>query len=579
MATFTFDGSQSLTTEFNASVDRVILDVALENVASFTENDDTVTLVTTAGVVLTLTSTNFESLTNDNFLSDFNLFFGTDAGDTPATFTAETLALGLDGVDAFTGSANDDLFFGNEGADALVGGGGADRLYGGMGIDAISQTSAGDGSLLVGGLAADVITVNGTFTGSVFTGGAGDGLTGDVTIYGGNGTNDTADGADRIGAEVAVGGSVEIYGNAGNDTVSVLGGGDATIYGGFGNDSIAAAVNQGFVAGGAGIDNITITTTGDAASVTVYGGNGLNDSADGADTLSVTLAGDGHAVVYGNGGNDTVVIGGTAGGQFEIFGGQGNDTIGGAAGGVGSIGSGSSVVGGLGLDVINVELVNSTAAGAGPATVTIYGGNEATDAADGADTITVALTGTGATAQSVEIYGNAGADAITLTGAGAATVFGGQGADTISVGTTADDATGVYTLTGGAGADLFDFANIGATPDFSAATAATVSKITDLNLDADTISFNDSIEVVFDVSANATTGASLSAAAVNAFNTATATSAAAQDAVVLFAYEGNKYLVHADTAAVGADIVATDIDNLVQVTGVTGTLTTSDFVA
>ena len=66
--------------------------------------------------------------------------------------------------------------------------------------------------------------------------------------------------------------------------------------------------------------------------VTVAGGNGVYDTADDADTISVTVSdasiagsADGDtATVYGNGGDDTINIDGD--GSATVFGGAGDDT-------------------------------------------------------------------------------------------------------------------------------------------------------------------------------------------------------------------------------------------------------------
>ena len=66
--------------------------------------------------------------------------------------------------------------------------------------------------------------------------------------------------------------------------------------------------------------------------MTVAGGNGIFDTADDADTISVTVSDapqwrhDGDtATVYGNGGDDTINIDGD--GSATVFGGAGDDTI------------------------------------------------------------------------------------------------------------------------------------------------------------------------------------------------------------------------------------------------------------
>jgi len=573
MATYSFDGSANLTTEFNATVDRVIIDLQTDELVSVTQNEDenTVTFVAASGAVLTLTSTSLTALSADGvILSDIDFSFGTDAAN---TLTGEVV-VGLDGTDGITATSDDALLYGNEGADTLGNGGFSSvRMFGGMGNDTLNLVTAAssDASVLVGGLGQDTVNVGGTFAAGTFTGTTA--YTSDITVIGGNGSNDTADGADRINVNLSSDGSAVIYGNGGGDTISVTGGGDVTVYGGAGDDSITSAAGDGVYVGGLGRDTFTITTAGDEASVTVYGGNELSDTIDGADVINVTLTGDDTASIYGNGGSDDINLLGTGGGEYNVFGGQGDDTIAGSGAAAGTVGDGSAIYGGLGADTINLAVTGDNA------TVTVFGGNGSTDAVDGRDTISVDLAATtGTSTQEATIYGNSGNDVINITGGGEATVFGGVGNDTINVGVSGNTGDGVYVLTGGQGSDVFSFENAAVQTISSTTTAATLNSITDLNLNEDKIDFGGAVAATFDVSATATTGANLSAAAVSAFNSATATTAAGTDSVVLFTYAGNQFLVHADANA-ATGIAATDIDNLIQVTGVTGTLDTTDFVA
>ena len=107
------------------------------------------------------------------------------------------------------------------------------------------------------------------------------------------------------------------------------------------------------------------------------------------------------AVIYGNGGDDTINVGGD--GDVTVFGGVGADTIDVSA-------DHASILGGLGADDITVD---TTGAAAGGDDVTVYGGNGINDAGDEGDTIAVTIDD----GQTAHVYGNAGDDTITLDGA------------------------------------------------------------------------------------------------------------------------------------------------------------------
>jgi len=585
MATFNFDGSTSQTIEFNATVDRVVFDIDAMDLVSVTQDEDnnTVTFVSVSGAVLTLTSTNFAALSSNTgsviggLDSDITFDFGTDGDDTGGTALAGNVLVGLDGDDTLnatvTGGDNDGaLLLGNQGDDQLNAIGSSVRLYGGAGIDDINLTNTDEDSLslIVGGLGADEIVV-------------GTGYAGDITIFGGNGTNDTVDGADDITINLVDGATATIYGNAGEDDITVTGAGAATVYGGLGADEIIATVDDGLFVGGLGSDDVTVTVNEDGA-VTVFGGNGLSDATDGADDISVTLGDNATATIYGNGGGDSidVITTGSTDTSVSVFGGAGNDTIdGGALGTAAIVGDGSVVYGGLGIDVVNLELEGDSSG------VTIYGGNGNSDSSDSADGITVELTTTPAAglvpeaSQTAVIYGNAGNDVITLVGAGEATVFGGAGNDSIVAG-----AEGRYTFTGGAGEDTFDLsgftfapADVTAAPGVTAVTAdaeADVPFITDLTFGTDSIDIGREIDVVANVSGTAQTAGSLSAAAEAAFDSAFATTAGTLDAAVVFTYDGDSYVAFGTNVA-GSVATDVEVDGYFKVTGFTGTITASDF--
>ena len=478
MATFTFDGTASQSVAFAPAADLVVLDLNAADLANVVQNPTSISFISVTGAVLTLEGVQFADLAAANIIpgvgSDIEFSFGTPG----ATLTGNVLA-GLAGDNVLLNSSDNGLLLGNQGNDTLNSDGFDNvRMYGGQNADVInflSSATSADASLLVGGLGTDTINVG---YASVDGGGfAPDtAYAGNITVYGGNESNDPLDDSDVVNVFLADEGTATIYGNGGDDVITVVGTGTADIFGGQGDDTVVAELNGGSVVGGLGSDTITVNTVATAesenASITVVGGNGTTDPADGADTITVNFGAAGDtATVYGNGGNDTITFTGEVG-VVQAFGGQGNDTI------TGSIGDGSQVIGGLGSDTINVSVVG-TAADGSPASATIWGGNGTTDPADGIDTINVTI----AEGNSATIYGNGGDDVITVTGDvdSIATVFGGQGNDTINV-----SGSGQYALTGGQGDDTFDFS--GAAPVAGDATA--LSSVTDFTFGDDTIVFN-----------------------------------------------------------------------------------------
>jgi Ca2+-binding RTX toxin-like protein len=338
----------------------------------------------------------------------------------------------IDGADSIAGSNFADTIYGNGGDDIIAGGAGGDQINGGAGNDTIT----GPDDLN----APPLLTASFT-TGAVLTGAAGDdsidatGSTDGITIFGGSGINDSTDLADTL---IGGSGADTIYGNGGDDSIAGGGGADS-INGGIGSDTISgdfdgptagAASSTAMIFGGSGTDSIDASTS--TQGLTIFGGNGISDSADGADTIA---GGTGADTIYGNGGDDSIAGGG---GADSINGGGGDDTITGNfndAVATDTV-SGAVIYGAAGNDSID--------ASASTQGLTIFGGSGVTDSADGSDTISG---GTG----SDSIFGNGGDDLI-LTNGGSDVVNGGVGNDVIF-----DNGFGQASLTGGAGNDIFAF--------------------------------------------------------------------------------------------------------------------------
>lgn len=169
----------------------------------------------------------------------------------------------------------------------------------------------------------------------------------------------TGDGNDVITAAANVKVNMDVYGGAGNDTITT-GQGNDRIDGGLGNDTIKS---------GAGRDDVF--------------GNGGDDVID---------AGSGHDVVYGGDGNDT------------LRGGKGRDTLeGGAGNDILEGGSGNDVLsGGLGNDTIRGDAGNDIVyTGAGKDTVDNKSGKDVVYGQSADDTITA--TGKGVTNTVTEV--------------------------------------------------------------------------------------------------------------------------------------------------------------------------------
>lgn len=317
------------------------------------KGSDNVLLANTANAKASILAYGGESTDNISVFNTGNttIFGGTGAGD--SADGADSIAL----VGVSGGTIN---VFGNGGGDVISGALGNSatlttfanntvaNIFGGTGSDSIAigfdtGTTAKGTLTIYGGEDSDFIRVLNTGT---------------TTIYGGTGQGDSTDGADFIGLG-ASGGTINVFGNAGADVISSDGtsanvttfaeGTSAAVFGGRGNDSInlgftATGAAKGTLAvyGGEDTDNITVAN-GVGGSTTVFGGTGLGDSADGADTINI--GGSGFVNVFGNGGADTInlgtFVGGTAGtasaNVVTVYAGTGNDSV-----NIGSVTNGTS---------------------------------------------------------------------------------------------------------------------------------------------------------------------------------------------------------------------------------------------
>ena len=190
---------------------------------------------------------------------------------------------GGEGNDILYGDDGDDLISGDAGDDQIVGGIGNDQLFGGAGNDVIA---GGDGhDLISGGDGDDRINAG----------------NGDNLVLTGEGDNHvvTEDGANTV---IAGSGADQIRTGAGNDVVTAGGG----------NDVVHAGAGADLLLGEGGHDTIL----GEAGDDTILGG-------DGNDLLN---AGEGQNDVYGEAGNDLILV--TLDVRRDRYdGGEGDDTL------------------------------------------------------------------------------------------------------------------------------------------------------------------------------------------------------------------------------------------------------------
>ncbi|BAZ50193.1 hemolysin-type calcium-binding protein [Nostoc sp. NIES-4103] len=407
----------------------------------------------------------------------------------------DTLNAGA-GNDRLSDGAGNDILNGGDGDDNIyinVGSAGVETINGGQGFDyleldigdltsnlTITYTNSTNGTVsngttfkniesleLVSGSGND--TINVTYVGNAnITGNAGnDSITtgnGRDTLYGGSG-NDTLNagaGNDILGDS--------IYGDAGNDVFNA----------GDGDDSIEASdsygtVNVEQIDGGQGYDYLSLDNSAATSNLSVTYTNSTNgtvsngttfknieslrlETGSGNDTINVTYVG--NAIIYGNGGNDSIT---TGNGNDYLYGGSGNDTL---NAGAGNDTLGNSIYGEAGNDVLN----------AGDGNDTIYAsdgslGVEQIDGGQGFDylsldnsaatsnlsvTYTNSTNGTvsnGTTFKNIEslrLITGSGNDTINVTVAGNAIIYGNGGNDSITTGNGNDN------LSGGAGNDTLN---------------------------------------------------------------------------------------------------------------------------
>jgi hypothetical protein len=423
-------------------------------------------------------------------------------------------------------------------------------------------------------------------------------------------------------------GLVRITGDSGNDTLLVQHGNTGIINGGSENDSISGMPNLGEPSlgpmqlfGGDGADTIRGFGTAD---LTIVGGN---DSNDGADEIS---SGRGNDAIFGNGGNDSVLDEGGSNtivlgfgndsllvstGSTFAFGNQGSDTIIllGTGADTAFAGSGDDSVRSFSAGLLFGNEGGDTVFGSGPG-YTIVGGNDSADGddflnafdganilfgnggddvlqAEGGSNTVIGGTGNDALAGDALIFANEGNDTIGSTGPGA-TVFAGLGNDCIVTGQGADSiqgnegndgiraTSGADTISGGNGNDVFAYFFTDEDGD-GVASGGGVERITDVDFAADR--FDPRTPVSFAANMGAGVGGTVAAAANSAIATAYVLAGGSNAGAVVaaqFTFSGRTYLA-IDQLGFGPASFGSFADGddlLIDITGATGTIATSNFI-
>jgi len=242
--------------------------------------------------------------------------------------------------------------------------------------------------------------------------------------------------------------SVYVDARGGNDSVQDEGGDfslessglPTTILGGDGNDSIIESANAGnhmglptVVYGGAGDDTITTQTDGD---VTLHGG-------DGNDVFDNRPGSSNHAVIFGDAGNDTIHFD-VLDSSMDIHGGAGIDTVDNGPNLVGN--SGTITLDDVANDKFDLEgIIQNVHSDVENLNLHGNGGDLSVVGSSAANTFT--LSGW----DHVTIKGQAGNDTISVTAGVAASLYGGDGNDSLKGGDEPDF------FSGGNGVDVVDY--------------------------------------------------------------------------------------------------------------------------
>lgn len=243
------------------------------------------------------------------------IFGGNEAGSAGdgADLIDVTLTSGAS-VDIVAGAGSDQIrvqpvFAGSFGKAAIDAGSGNDSIGGAI----------GNNSVVFGDAGADSISLD---------------AEGQIVVLGGSRLSDAADGADRIDIRMIDNGGditaqATILGNGGNDLISFSTDGSFTatafVHGGADTDYIFASdlANGSQIFGGIGSDRVEASV--DEGVAAIFGGTGVSSAEDGTDQIEVSVNAVAKANIYGNGGNDMIMVEGE--GEAALLGGQGSDIL------------------------------------------------------------------------------------------------------------------------------------------------------------------------------------------------------------------------------------------------------------
>jgi Ca2+-binding RTX toxin-like protein len=340
-----------------------------------------------------------------------------------------------------------------------------------------------------------------------------------------------------------------MFGNGGNDSIyDIANGSNDTFVGGFGHDSILDAGSVNLIFGNQDNDTILAASGGTAGTSTVFGG--LGDESIVVQQTAQAFGNEGSDTIYASEAESATVIGGNDSAD-------GNDLI--------TTGLGADFVfGNGGADtIVTDEGSDTVVGGAGSDTVDLGRGGNLAFGNEGDDTIA-----SSATSQNT-VFAGAGDDSIRMTNASKTardTLQGNEGNDSIR------GNRGVDTISGGSGSDVFAYST-GGDDGNNAAGGGPVEHVTDVSFAED--KFQPDFPVVFAASVGAGTGAN--AAANSASAAAFALNASANENVAAqFTFNGRTFLVINQDAIFNAFDDTDDL--LLEITGVTGTIATSNFI-
>ncbi len=428
-----FDGSEAgLTVLSFADIDNL----------TTTANDDTIT-VSAAGAADLTAGAGADTINLAGDLTGVVLAgAGNDAINVTAAQTAANVQ-GGDGADSFTLDA--------AASGTLIGEGDADTfLVNAANSDTDIDGGAGDDTLSFANLGSAVAVV--------VDGAAADGAAGSEAALQSFADIDNVIGSagdDSITVDVDA--TVDLSGGAGNDTFNVNAALTGAVAGNGGGDSLIladGATVDGSFDGGAGSDTIDASAYSAGVTTTVAGA-GSTDGATGSSLLNAvatafdnvetlvtgiaadlfTISGDAPLDIASNDGDDLFTLDATLTG--DISAGAGNDSLA-VADGQGVTGS---FDGGTGVDTLDASAYSTAIA------VTIDGAGAVDGIAGGAGTVATQFDNVDT------LITGAGADTLSVAGAGAADVITNAGADTL---TFADGATLLGAVDTGTGADALD---------------------------------------------------------------------------------------------------------------------------